>query len=194
MGKAYDSGAGPRDRPFPHAPNHLGRDEVPVGDRTGSVLPRIAGRRSRSLGFRAMNIPPFSLFSAISELFVTAGVFYVIRRNWTRKPFPFALFLTVSLFEALVNVMYMANRSAAASAPGAKEALSTGMKIAYAGHGLLSLVAYLVFVVLGVLAYQEQKAGRWFFRERPALTWTFLVVWVISIGSGETIFALRYLV
>jgi hypothetical protein len=141
-----------------------------------------------------MNIPPFSVFSAISELFVTAGVFYVIRRNWTRQPFPFALFLTVSLFEALVNVMYMANRSAAASVPGTKEALSTGMKLAYAGHGLLSLVAYLVFVVLGVLAYQEQKAGRWFFRERPALTWTFLVIWVISIGSGEAIFTLRYLV
>jgi hypothetical protein len=140
-----------------------------------------------------MHIPTFSLFSAISELFVTAGVLYVIRRNWTRKPFPFALFLTVSLFEAMVNVMYMANRSAAASAPGTKEVLSTGMKIAYAGHGLLSLVAYLVFVVLGVLAYQEQKAGRWFFPERPALTWSFLVLWVISIGSGEVIFALRYL-
>jgi len=68
------------------------------------------------------------------------------------------------------------------------------MKIAYAGHGLLSLVAYLVFVVLGVLAYQEQKAGRWFFPERPALTWSFLVLWVISIGSGEVIFSLRYLV
>ena len=141
-----------------------------------------------------MNIPPFSVFSAISELFVTAGVFYVIRRNWTRQAFPFALFLTVSLFEALVNVMYMANRSAAASVPGTKEVLSTAMKLAYAGHGLLSLVAYLVFVVLGVLAYQEQKAGRWFFRERPALTWTFLVIWVISIGSGEAIFTLRYLV
>ena len=141
-----------------------------------------------------MHIPPFSLFSAVSELFVTAGVFYVIRRNWTRQPFPFALFLTVSLFEALVNVMYMASRSAAASSPQTKEALSTGMKIAYAGHGLLSLIAYLIFVLLGVLAYQEQKAGRWFFPERPALTWSFLALWVISIGSGEVIFSLRYLV
>jgi hypothetical protein len=141
-----------------------------------------------------MHIPAFSLFSAISELFVTAGVFYVILRNWMRKPFPFALFLTVSLFEALVNVMYMANRSAAATAPGAKEVLSTGMKIAYASHGLLSLIAYLVFVVLGVLAYQEQKAGRWFFPERATLTWSFLALWVVSIGSGEVIFTLRYLV
>ena len=144
----------------------------------------------------AMHIPAFSLFSAISELFVTAGVFYVVRRNWTRRPFPFALFLVVSLFEAMVNVMYMANRSAAASAsaPGSREALSTGMKIAFAAHGLLSLVAYLVFVVLGTLAYQEFKAGRWFFRDRAALTWGFLVLWTISIGSGEVLFALRYLV
>lgn len=141
-----------------------------------------------------MHIPPFSLFSAISELFVTAGVLFVVRRNWTRRPFPFALFLVVSLFEALVNVMYMANRSAAASAPNATVVLSTGMKIAFAAHGLLSLVAYLVFVVLGVLAYQEFKAGRWFFRERPVLTWGFLVLWTISIGSGETLFVLRYLV
>src|SRR4249920_1101887 len=126
-----------------------------------------------------MHIPPFSIFSAISELFVTAGVLYVIRRNWTRQAFPFALFLTVSLFEALVNVMHMANRSAAATAPGAKEVLTTGMKIAYAGHGMLSLLVYLTFVVLGTLAYQESKAGKWFFRDRPAMTWTFLVFWFI---------------
>ena len=43
-------------------------------------------------------------------------------------------------------------------------------------------------------AYQEFKAGRYFFRERPGLTWTFIVVWFISVGSGETLFALRYLV
>jgi hypothetical protein len=144
-----------------------------------------------------MHIPPFSIFSAVSELFVTAGVFYVIRRNWTRRTFPFALFLAVTLFEGLVNVMYMANRAsqaAAEKASPAAHALSTGMKIAFAAHGLLSLLAYLVFVILGVLAHQEQVRGRWFFRDHAALTWTFLVVWAVSIGSGETLFALRYLV
>ena len=141
-----------------------------------------------------MHIPAFSLFSAISELFVTAGVFFVVRRNWTRRVFPFALFIGVALFEGLVNVMYMARRASEASAPGAAalHALSTGMKIGFAVHGLLSLLAYLVFVVLGVFAHQEQQRQRWFFRERPALTWTFLVVWAISIGSGEALFVLRY--
>ena len=138
-----------------------------------------------------MSIPPFSIFSAISELFVTAGVLFVIRRNWTRRPFPFALFLVVALFEALVNVLYMANRASQA-ATGA-EPLPAGMRFLFAAHGMLSLLAYLAFVVMGVFAYQDQKQGRYFFPERPALTWAFLVIWVISVGSGEALFAARYL-
>ena len=142
-----------------------------------------------------MNIPPFSIFSAVSELFVTAGVLVVIWRNWNRRPFPITLFLGVALFEALVNVLYMANRAAAAAAaaPGTAEALPTSMKLFYASHGLLSLVAFLGFVVLGTLAYQEQKAGRWFFRDHPVLTRVFLVTWIVSIASGEAIFVMRYL-
>ena len=139
-----------------------------------------------------MSIPPFSIFSAISELFVTAGVFWIIRRNWTRRTFPLAAFLAVALFEALVNVLYMANRASVA-ATGA-EPLSRGLKIFFAAHGMISLLVYLVFVVLGVFAYQDQKAGRYFFRERAALTWTFLAVWTVSVVSGEVIFAVRYLV
>lgn len=137
-------------------------------------------------------IPAFSLFSAVSELVVTAGAFFVVRRNWTRRSFPFAVFLVVALFEAFVNVWYMATRAAQA-ATGA-EPVSTGMKALFAAHGLLSLLAYLVFVILGILAYQEQKAGRYFFREHPRLTWSFLAVWVVSVVSGEVLFALRYLV
>jgi hypothetical protein len=104
-----------------------------------------------------MHIPPFSIFSAVSELFVTAGVVYVIARNWNRRPFPLGLFLTVAVFEAFVNVLYMATKTARAAA--GTEAISTGMKIAFAAHGLLSLLAYLIFVVLGVIAWQEQRAA-----------------------------------
>ena len=139
-----------------------------------------------------MHAPAFSVCSAVSELFVTAGVIFVIRRNWTRRPFPLGVFLAVALFEALVNVLYMANRAAQAATPGAPS-MPMGMKIAFALHGMLSLVAYLVFVVLAVFAYQDQKRGRYFFRERPGITWTFVVVWAISILSGEALFVTRYL-
>lgn len=142
-----------------------------------------------------MHIPAFSIFSALSELLVTAGVLFVVRRNWTRRTFPFAIFLSVALFEGLVNVMYMAGRSAeAAAGHPAAASLPVAMKLGFAAHGLLSLLAYLVFVVLGTLAHQEQDRGRWFFRDRPALTWSFLAVWTVSIVSGEALFALRYLV
>jgi uncharacterized membrane protein YozB (DUF420 family) len=139
-----------------------------------------------------MQIPAFSIFSAISELFVTAGVLYIIRRNWIRRTFPLGVFLAVALFEALVNVMYMATRAAQTSA-GTTSALSPALRIFYAGHGMLSLLAYLVFVVLGVFAYQDQKEDRFWFRDRPRLTWAFLAVWTISIVSGEAIFVARYL-
>ncbi len=153
--------------------------------------PRVAGSaRPGRLGIH-VTIPPFSLFSAISELLVTAGVLYVIRRNWTRRHFPLSLFLTVALFEALVNVMYMATRSAQA-ASGAQP-LAPGMRLFFAAHGMLSLLAYLVFVILGVFAYQDQQQGRYFFRDRPAMTWSFIVAWLVSVISGEVLFVLRYL-
>ena len=138
-----------------------------------------------------MRIPPFSIFSAVSELFVTAGVVYVIYRNWTKRSFPLGLFLSVAVFEAFVNVLYMATKAARAAA--GTEAIGTGMKIAFASHGLLSLLAYLVFVVLGVIAWQEQRESRYFFRERRGITWAFGVAWAISVISGEVMFALRYL-
>jgi hypothetical protein len=138
-----------------------------------------------------VNIPPFSLFSAISELFVTAGVLYVVWANWNQRRFPGPLFLGLALFEALVNVLYMASRAARAST-GA-DAISVGMKLFFAAHGMLSLLAYVAFVIVGAFAFQEQKAGRWFFREHRTLTAIFLLVWIVSIVSGEVIFAIRYL-
>ena len=139
-----------------------------------------------------MSIPPFSIFSAVSELFVTAAVFYLVWRNWTRRTFPLPLFIGVALFEAMINVVYMATRASRASM-GA-DVISPIMKLCFALHGTLSLLAYLWFVILAVFAWQDQRAGRFFFRQRPVLTWTFLVVWTVSVGSGEVLFVLRYLV
>jgi hypothetical protein len=138
-----------------------------------------------------LNAPAFSVFSAVSELFVTAGVLYVVWANWNRRRFSGLVFLALALFEALVNVLYMSTR--AASASSGAEPMAPGMKIFFAAHGMLSLLAYIGFVILGVFAFQEQKVDRWFFRDHRALTAIFLVVWVVSIGSGEVIFALRYL-
>jgi hypothetical protein len=139
-----------------------------------------------------VHAPAFSVFSAISEVIVTAAVLYLVRRNWTGRGFSLPLFIAVALFEAFVNVAYMANRASRAAA--GHDTIAPGMKIFFALHGLLSLLAFLWFVVLAVFAWQEQRAGRSFFRARPALTWTFVTVWLVSVISGETLFVLRYLV
>jgi len=138
------------------------------------------------------SIPAFSVFSAISELFVTAGVLVIVFRNRRGLRFSLAIFLAVALFEAFVNVMYMSMR--ASQAASGAHPIAPGLRIFFALHGMLSLVAYLVFVILGVFAYQDQKNGRFFFRERPAVTWSFLAVWLVSVASGEALFVLRYLV
>ena len=138
-----------------------------------------------------MHVPAFSIFSAVSELLVTAGVAIVVSRNGSGRKFPLALFLAVALFEALVNVAYMANRTARA-ASGA-DTMSSTMRLAFALHGMVSLLAYLWFVVLGVIAAVQQQAGRFWFREHRLHTVLFLVVWTISVGSGEAMFVVRYL-
>lgn len=139
----------------------------------------------------------FSHFAAVSELFVTAGVLVLIARNWRRKTFPLGLLLAVVLFEGFVNVMYMATKAAQAAQAAVGPAIATvgaGTRLFYAGHGILSLLGYLAFVVLGVFAYQEQKEGRWFFRDHPVTTRVFIAVWAVSILSGEAIYVTRYLV
>jgi hypothetical protein len=82
----------------------------------------------------------------------------------------------------------------ASKAASGTEPVSEGLRLFFAAHGILSLVAFIAFVALGAFAYQDQKRQRWFFRDLPAVTWTFLVVWTISIVTGELIFVLRYLV
>jgi uncharacterized membrane protein YozB (DUF420 family) len=70
---------------------------------------------------------------------------------------------------------------------------STLARAGFAAHGMLSILAYVLFVVLGILAWRAQKGGRWFFPEHPVLTRFFVSVWTVSVVSGEAIFAQRYL-
>src|SRR5687767_7320604 len=54
-------------------------------------------------------IPPYSIFSATTEVLVTAAVFYVVWKAW-HGDFRRALLVSVLVFEVLFNVSYMAYR------------------------------------------------------------------------------------
>ena len=57
-----------------------------------------------------MNIPAFSIFSAISEIFVTIGVLYAIITGIRSGKIPKWIMGGVLLFELCVNIVYMAGR------------------------------------------------------------------------------------
>lgn len=135
-----------------------------------------------------MNLPAFSTFSAIAELFVTAGVFYVVLTNYRGRPFAWKLAAAVIVFEFSVNMMYMIFRMRETS--GSHGSAPYGLFMA--AHGMLSLVVFVLFVVLSYLAYAAWKRDRFFFRAHPALTWTFLALWMLSVGSGEVLYVLNY--
>lgn len=140
-----------------------------------------------------MNAPFFSTFSAIAEFFVTAGVFYIVLRSWSRKGFAWQLAAALIIFEFSVNMMYMIFRMREVSA--GEQAASTPHPLApfMAAHGMLSLLVFLLLVVYSYLAFVAHKRGAHFFRDHPGITWSFLGLWILSVGSGWALYAINYL-
>lgn len=138
-----------------------------------------------------MEIPAFSIFSAISEIFVTIVVLYCILTTLRGQRLPKVLMGVVLTFELCVNVLYMANRAAAADK---STELSAAMKLFFAAHGTLSLIMFLVLVVTYLVSLHSEADGEpnWFQRNRTG-TYVLLVFWMISVISGEAIFVMRYL-
>ncbi|HLF16301.1 MAG TPA: hypothetical protein VI796_02580 [Candidatus Thermoplasmatota archaeon] len=137
-------------------------------------------------------VPAYSIFSASSELLVTAAVFYVLWRAYARDDLRIGLLAVVLAFEAVVNIAYMAYRMAVPS-----EGLAGAphwVTVTAALHGLLSLAMFLFLLLLAAMAYGEHKKGGNLFREQPGLMWSFAALWSLSVLSGEAIFVFAYLV
>lgn len=137
------------------------------------------------------DIPLFSIFSAISEVFVTIGVLYSVITTMRGNPMPKVLLGVVVTFEACVNVVYMAIQ--AGKADRASD-LSAGMKLFFAAHGTLSLVMFLTLAILYLISLADLAKGRdaWF-RRNPVGTWVLVAFWMLSVGTGEVIFYMRYI-
>ena len=129
----------------------------------------------------------FSTFTAISEIFVTIGVFFVVLSNYRGKPFKWKLALGLCIFEFSVNMLYMVARMS----QGSTEGVAPAMAALYAIHGTLSLIVFIGFATLSALAYAEFRKGKSYFQSRPTLTKVFLIFWTISVGSGELIYFLK---
>jgi hypothetical protein len=137
-------------------------------------------------------IPLFSIFSAVSELVVTVAVLYVIISNMRGQILKWKLLLAVLLFEVFVNVGYMIYRMSHITGE-AGESLSPLLRGLAGLHGALSLIMLLVLIQLSFLAYWEMRRGRQYFQEHRVLSVLFIIMWLVSVLSGELFFVLRYL-
>lgn len=140
-----------------------------------------------------MNAPAFSTFSAIAEFFVSAGVFYIVLRSWRQKGFAWLFATVLIVFEFSVNMMYMIFRMREVSAGEVAERVPNPLAPFMALHGMLSLVVFLLLVVYSYLAFVAQKRGRHFFHDHPTLAWSYLGLWILSVGSGWALYAISYL-
>jgi hypothetical protein len=134
-------------------------------------------------------VTPFSHFSAVSELFVTAGVFYFFWQAVKHGNYRWSLIAIVITFETVFNITYMAARMAQAAPATERPGWATALM---AGHGTLSLLMFLgliAFVLLGYRAARVENAN--LFRSHIGLTWTFVVLWSLSILSGEALYVLQ---
>lgn len=140
-----------------------------------------------------MEAPTFSTFSAIAEIFVTAAVLYVVLSNYRGRGFATKAAVGVIIFEFSVNMMYMIFRMREVSAAGSThEAGGSPYGMFMAAHGVLSLLVFVLFVVFAYLAYVAIRRDRHFFKDHPGVTWGFLGLWMLSVGSGELLYALNY--
>lgn len=135
-------------------------------------------------------VPALSALSAVTELFVTAAVFYVLYVALTRNELKARLLGFALAYEVLFNISYMTYRLLSHPEPSAHPPWMIAL---VGGHGILSLAMFLALVAVSVIAYRRHAEGRNLFRERIALTYAFAGLWVVSLASGYAIFALEYL-
>ena len=137
-----------------------------------------------------MTPPAFSIFAALSELVVTAIVYYTIVSHLRGKPFRFKLLGFAILFEAVVNVSYMVTRFVGTESP---VHLSAQIKLFATVHGTFSMLVFIWLIILFFLASSSAKLEQNFFRDHRLMTYVFLFLWGVSVASGELMFLMVYL-
>ncbi len=139
-----------------------------------------------------MDAPLFSVISLVTELLVTASVFYIIYRAYHESVFLRGFAFVVLAYEILFNISYMTSR-ALRHAPEHPQVHHEPFEIALAiFHGTFSLLMFIALVAFFLVAARAYKRGENFFHLHPRLTGIFIGAWTISIFSGVLFFFVLY--
>lgn len=140
-----------------------------------------------------MAIPIWSVVTLVTELGVTAAVFFVIWKAYSAGRFIRPLAFGVLAYEVLFNISYMLSRSLqrAGGQAGVKDPGEIALAIF---HGTFSLVMFVALIVFFFVAASRYARGENYFFIHRRLTVVFLWAWTVSVLSGAAFFVLLYLV
>jgi hypothetical protein len=143
---------------------------------------------------RPLVIPPaFSTFSALTELLVTAAVLWFFHQALRHGSYRFGLMTGAIIYETGFNITYMVSRIFDHT-EGETHVHDAWVTWFVAIHGTLSLVMFIGLIWIVAWSYRRVKAGQ----PNPllanrVLSHTFLAAWLVSVVTGEVIYALYWL-
>ena len=138
----------------------------------------------------AVTTPPlFSTFSAATELVVTAAVFWFFFQAMRRASYRWGVITVAIVYETIFNITYMVSRLVTHE-EGVTHEHAAWVTWFVGVHGALSLLMFVGLIGYVAWAYRRVRAGDPHpITSHPRLAWTFLVLWTLSILSGEAIYA-----
>jgi len=141
-----------------------------------------------------IDAPLFSIISLITELGVTASVFYIIYRGYYEGVFMRVLAYVVLAYEIIFNISYMSARlfGHVLSGEHAREAHAAYEIVVAIFHGTFSLIMFIALVAFFIFALRAYGRGENFFKAHSWLTTAFVAAWTVSIFSGVFLFFLLY--
>ena len=141
-----------------------------------------------------MSVPPaFSTVSALTELLVTAAVYWFFWRALKFQDYRWGMIAVAIAYETLFNITYMVSRLFTHE-EGVTHQHDPWVTWFVALHGTLSLgmfIGLVWYVVAARRAFTRGVSDP--IGLRPRLAAWFLVLWTISVASGEAIYAFYWL-
>ena len=137
-----------------------------------------------------MHIPVWSIVTLVTELFVTASVYFIIWKAYSAGIFLRFFAFAVLAYEVLFNISYMLSRELGEKGNVVYSPYETGLAIF---HGTFSLVMFLALVLFFLKAARVYARGENYFLRHSRLTSFFIVAWGVSILSGIAFFISLYI-
>lgn len=141
-----------------------------------------------------MATPPLlSTVSAVTEIFVTAAVFWFFGQALFQARYRWIPIALAVAYETAFNISYMVARIFTHQ-EGSTHVHDAWVTWFVALHGTLSLAMFLGLVAFVAWAWVRVRRGDAHpLGRHRGLSWTFLAFWTVSVLTGEAIYAFYWL-